>query len=286
MYTDFDIISIENVEIYAYHGVYKDETDKGQRFIFSARLYLDMGKCSRSDGILDTVHYGNVAEELSTFLTENVFALMETAVTRAAMHIMSEYPMLEGIELTLQKPDAPIELEFETVSVSRSFFRHDLYIGLGSNIGDKKGYLDMAVSELLELEKNEGSFAGIKVSEYIETKPYGRVDQDDFLNAVLYAKTLLSPYEVLDILSGIEEKAKRERKEHWGPRTLDLDILFYDDLVMCTDRLTIPHPDLHNREFVLRPLEHIAPHLRHPLLLKTPSGMLKDLRREQDSRIR
>ncbi len=272
-----DTIFISNVEIYAHHGVYKDENLSGQRFVFSARLFLEMGKSSRSDNIEDTIHYGNIAEDLAAFLTENVYSLLETAVTRASLHIMAEYPSLKGIELTLEKPDAPIELEFETVGVTRSFFRHDVYIGLGSNMGDTRGYINMALSELNRLGGEEGFFSDIRVSDLIVTKPYGNTDQEDFLNGVLYAKTVLSPFELLEVLHAIEDKADRKREEYWGPRTLDLDILFYDDLVLDTDELTIPHPDLHNREFVLKPLQKIAPRLRHPILLKTPGQMLSEL---------
>ena len=109
------------------------------------------------------------------------------------------------------------------------------------------------------------------------TEPYGGVEQDDFLNACLLLKTLLSPEELLERLHEIEKGAHRERIVRWGPRTLDLDILLYDDLVMENEDLIIPHIEIHLREFVLKPLSEIAPNIRHPIYKKTVAQMLKEL---------
>ena len=115
------------------------------------------------------------------------------------------------------------------------------------------------------------------VSDFLVTKPYGVTDQDDFLNGCLKLRTLLTPRELLDRLHHIEQEAGRERTLRWGPRTLDLDILFYDDLILGEADLCIPHVDLPNREFVLRPLCEIAPYLHHPVTGKTVWEMLQEL---------
>ena len=105
-----------------------------------------------------------------------------------------------------------------------------------------------------------------KVSDFLVTAPYGGVEQDDFLNGALALRTLLTPEELLEELHTIEQEAHRERLVHWGPRTLDLDILLYDDLVMDSETLHIPHIEMHKRDFVLIPLSQIAPFVRHPRL--------------------
>ena len=142
-------------------------------------------------------------------------------------------------------------------------------------MGDKKRFLDRAVSRL-----NETADCRVEtVSDYIVTVPYGGVEQDDFLNGCLRLKTLLAPEELLDRLHTIEAEAGRKREVRWGPRTLDLDILLYDDLVYESDDLIIPHIEMQLRDFVLTPLCQIAPNKRHPILHKTVEEMRKDLTR-------
>ena len=123
----------------------------------------------------------------------------------------------------------------------------------------------------------------LQVSDFLVTAPYGGVEQDDFLNGALALKTLLTPQELLERLHEIEQEAHRERLIHWGPRTLDLDILLYDDLVLDTPDLIIPHVEMHLRDFVLIPLAQIAPWKRHPVLGLTVSQMLADLQAKQES---
>ena len=116
-----------------------------------------------------------------------------------------------------------------------------------------------------------------QVSDYLVTEPYGGVEQDVFLNGALKLRTLLTPEELLDRLHELEQAAHRERIVHWGPRTLDLDILLYDQMIIDTPVLHVPHIDMENRNFVLIPLTELAPYYRHPVLNKTISQLLKEL---------
>ena len=141
-------------------------------------------------------------------------------------------------------------------------------------MGDKKAYLDLGVQRIQDTRGCEVT----AVSGYLVTEPYGMVDQDEFLNGVMKIRTLLTPEELLDRLHEVEQEAKRERVVHWGPRTLDLDILLYDDLILDQEELHIPHIEMHKREFVLQPLCEIAPYVRHPVYNRTAQELLETLR--------
>lgn len=128
-------------------------------------------------------------------------------------------------------------------------------LGLGSNMGDRAGHLTGAVEALSKLDSVEV----ISVSSIWETPPWGIEDQPHFLNACVLIETILPPGDLLDACLALERAHGRERRQRWGPRTLDIDLLFYGDTQMTTDRLTLPHPQLMDRAFVLAPLAEIAP---------------------------
>ena len=114
-----------------------------------------------------------------------------------------------------------------------------------------------------------------KISPVYETDPVGNPDQPRFLNMVVSIETNIKPLCLLDYLGDIEKKLGRERNEKWGPRTIDLDILLYDELITISDRLTLPHPRMHQRRFVLVPLAQINPNLFHPSLKKSVEELLR-----------
>lgn len=266
-----DKIRIKNLEVFANHGVFPEENALGQKFVISAVLYTDTRKAGLTDDLTASIHYGEMCSKMKEFTQQHTFKLLETLAERMAQELLMETPNLEMITLEIKKPWAPVGLPLETVSVEITRGWHTAYIALGSNLGDKEGYLREAVSKL---DKAEGCRVG-KVSDFLITPPYGYTDQDDFLNACLQLRTLLSPEELLDLLHGIEQQAQRKRDIHWGPRTLDLDIIFYDDLILDRETLQIPHIEMHKRDFVLRPLSQIAPFLRHPILKTTVREMLQ-----------
>ena len=268
-----DKIKIENLEIYAYHGVFPEEKEKGQRFFINATLYTDLRKAGKTDDLTASTHYGEVALLLYEKMTQKSYDLIERAAEVCAEAVLLQFPLIRSITLELRKPKAPIPLPFESVSVVICRGWKKAYVALGSNMGDSKAHLDGAVEALQADEK----VRVLKVADYIVTKPYGGVEQDDFVNSAMAIETLYSPEELLDRLHEIEADHARERIIHWGPRTLDLDILLYEDVVMDTPDLIIPHKDMHNREFVLKPMAEIAPYEKHPILGQTMEQLLKQL---------
>lgn len=269
-----DQISIEKLVVFGNHGVYPEENALGQKFVVSITLYTDTRKAGRTDDLSCSINYGEVSQFVRQFLEDNTFQLIETAAEKLAEQLLLKYSLLEQVEVKVEKPWAPIAIPVETVSVKIKRGWHKAYIALGSNMGDKKGYLDEAVEKL----KQHPLCQVGKVADYIRTEPYGGVEQDWFLNSALELRTLLYPEGLLSLLHKIEAEAGRERTIHWGPRTLDLDILFYDNCVIDTPDLTIPHIDLQNRDFVLIPMAQIAPYFRHPVLGQTMAQLCQLLK--------
>ena len=141
---------------------------------------------------------------------------------------------------------------------------HTAYVAFGSNIGEKESYIKRALEKI---EKRGMKI--IKVSPIYETEPYGVLDQDSFLNGVVKIETNLTPEDLIEELLHIEKQLDRVRERRWGPRTIDLDIIFYDDLIINKNNLIIPHKDMENREFVLKPLCDIDENFIHPVLKKS-----------------
>ncbi|AUD12576.1 MULTISPECIES: 2-amino-4-hydroxy-6-hydroxymethyldihydropteridine diphosphokinase [unclassified Planococcus (in: firmicutes)] len=137
---------------------------------------------------------------------------------------------------------------------------NEVYLSLGSNLGDRKAQLQEAV----RLLQTNPSISNIKMSSIYETAPVGYLDQHAFLNLVIRLETSLSPLELLDICQEIEQALHRERLVRWGPRTVDLDVLLYGQEQVATERLTIPHPRMYERAFVLVPLQELMPSLILP----------------------
>jgi 2-amino-4-hydroxy-6-hydroxymethyldihydropteridine diphosphokinase len=151
-----------------------------------------------------------------------------------------------------------------------------VYLSLGSNVGDREEYIEQAITLLRETP-------GIKVirrASNFETEPEGKKGQAQFINSAVEISTNLPPKKLLELTQSFEDTLGRERGVEWGPRTIDIDILLYGTEIMSDDTLTIPHPLMHERLFVLEPLKEIAPQVTHPVLDRTITELYKDKKAE------
>lgn len=266
-----DKIIIENLTVFAYHGVLEEENKLGQKFVVCVEMESDLHSAGKTDNLENTINYAEVCSLITEYSKKNPCRLIEAAAEQLAKLLLMEYETVSSVTVTIKKPWAPIMLPLDYAGVTITRKRHIAYLSIGSNMGDKKAYLDFAVNKL-----NEDKLCRVcAVSKYIVTEPVGDVKQDDFLNGAIKLETLYSPYELLGKIHEIEAEAGRERKVHWGPRTLDIDIIFYDDEIVDESDLKIPHIEAENRRFVLEPLCEIAPYAKHPLNGLSVIEMLK-----------
>jgi len=148
--------------------------------------------------------------------------------------------------------------------------KHIAYIGIGSNLGDKLHYCEKSISEIIKIDCHKL----LAKSSLFKTEPMGYPSQDWFVNGVIKIETDLEPFELLRTLKTIEAQLGRTETFRWGPRTIDLDILFFDDIQIQTGELKIPHPLIQDRKFVLIPLAEIDRYLIHPILKRTIQELL------------
>lgn len=154
---------------------------------------------------------------------------------------------------------------------------HIAYIGLGSNLGDRIAYCEKAISEILKIDRHRL----LSKSSFYQTRPMGYTAQDWFINGVIKIETDLKPFDLHRHLKAIERLLGRRDTFRWGPRIIDLDLLFYDSLKVETDELQIPHPRLQERQFVLIPLSEIDQNLMHPVFKKTVGELLNEIQEDQ-----
>lgn len=270
-----DKLYIKDFEVFAYHGVFPEEKTLGQKFLISVTLNLDMREAAITGDLTKSVHYGELCHALEIEFKKESYDLIETAGEMLAIYVLENYDMVSQVSIMIKKPWAPILKSMDTVAIEINRGWHEAYIGLGTNMGDRSQNL----TDAIEAIKNTPGLQLLKQSDIIETEPWGYTDQDAFLNGVIKIKTMIPPHALMSLLLKIELDLKRERELHWGPRTIDLDILFYDNLVSDDPHVVLPHPLVHERTFVMESMAEIAPYFVHPLLNKRMAEIFATLKK-------
>lgn len=271
-----DKILIKDFEVFANHGVFQEEKNLGQIFIISLELEVDTREAAKTGDLTKSVHYGELAYKVEAEFTRKSVDLIETAAEEIAEFILFNYPLVKGVKVNLKKPWAPVRRHLDYVAVEIERGWHKAYIALGSNIGEKNKNLDEAISKIESIKEIRVT----KKSTLIETEPWGYLEQDGFVNGVIEIDTIFSPKELIRVLLNIEKEMKRERVIKWGPRIIDLDVIFYDDFISSDEEIILPHPRMELRDFVLKPMNEIAPYMLHPVLNKRIFQLLDELEKK------
>lgn len=242
------------MEFEGYTGCLDFEKVEGQRFIVSLDLFCDRIKGCYTDELSDTVDYAGVFEIVKQTVSSDHGNLIERLAQKIADNVLSSDKKIAKVKVTVSKPEAPVKGIFETMEVTIERARKEFVIlSLGSNLGDREANIHAAEEALQALDGTEG----FKFASIYETEPVGLEDQPYFLNTCVGFYTDIGPFDLLDKIHVIENDLLRTREVHWGPRTIDIDIIFYGDKVIMKPELTVPHPRWNVRSFVTVPLREI-----------------------------
>lgn len=262
-------IILKDYEVVACHGVNPEEKVNPQRFLFTVKVDTDFARAKATDNLDNTVSYSAVKKVVKRVAEGDSFDLIETLAYTVAKSVLLAFPLADSVDVLVKKPDAPMSGTFDYVAVETALKWTECYLALGSNEGDRNAYLDLAIKMLGE----DDNIKDIKESERLYTEAYGGVATGEFVNSCVRLKTIYTPHELLSKNGEIEKAGDRVRTVHWGDRTLDVDIIFFGDQVIGDDDLAVPHPDMQNREFVLKPLFELCPNKVHPLFKKRVSEL-------------
>ena len=242
------------MEFEGHTGCLDFEKKDGQKFIVSLDLFVERIKGCYTDELKDTIDYSKVYEVTKEIVTSDSGNLIECLAQKIADAVFNADKRIEKVKVTVSKPDAPVMGIFETMEVSIERCRKEFVIlSLGSNMGDREDNILKAEDALRALPGVEG----FKCASIYETEPVGLEDQPYFLNTCVGFYTDIEPFDLLDRIHVIENELLRTREVHWGPRTIDIDIIFYGDRVIMKPELTVPHPRWYLRSFVTVPLREL-----------------------------
>lgn len=249
-----DSISLKEMKIYGYTGCLPEEKENGQFFFVTVDMYFGDIPGRITDDLNDTVNYAEVYGIVEDIVSNGKFNLIEHMAYEVGRAVIAYSSLIDSVKVKVRKPDAPVDGEFESMETVISVKRKEAVIGFGGNMGDR----EKIIEEALEALRADPAIEILRLSSLYETEPVGYDDQADFLNGCALIRTYLEPLELLHVLQKIELDFHRVRTIKNGPRTIDLDLLLMQGVRMNTEELTVPHPRMYERAFVLVPLKEIG----------------------------
>lgn len=267
-----DRIVLSGVRGRGFHGVFEHERREGQDFVIDVELTVDLAAAGASDELVDTVNYGEIGAAVLARIEGEPHDLIERLAELIAADVLS-HSAVDEVTVTVHKPQAPVGVPFGdvTVAVTRRRSPVPVVIALGANLPRGTAQPQDTVGHAIEALGRHPGVTVTTASGLHHTEPVGGPDQPGYVNAVVTARTRLSPASLLRELHAVEADFDRTREVRWGARTLDLDLVQYGDPASDTDvtsdrpHLTLPHPRAHERAFVLVPWLEADPSatLRH-----------------------
>ena len=256
-----DRLRMRNMRFFARHGLFPAENELGQHFEVDLELHLDLSRAGRSDNPAHTIDYPKVYALVEEVVLQRQFKLVEALAQHIADTVGKSFAPL-NLTVRVRKPHPPLPAHFDGIEVElhRLLWLSWSLSGWAQTWATPLANVQSAINALA----NAAPIRVIAVSSAYTSAPVGYLDQPHFTNAAAALKTLLPPRDLLAFLLDIEAAHHRRRRIHWGPRTLDLDILLYGERRLDDQNLTVPHAHLTKRRFVLTPLCEIAPALCHP----------------------
>ena len=250
-----DWVSVRNLRLQGFHGVFPEERRSGQEFEFDIHCAVDASACARDDDYESTVCYSSLCDLAKGVSQEGPFRLIETLADRLAQRILERFAAATRVVVKVRKPSAPINARFDWVGVKVDRRRRRrIALSLGSCAGHRSSNLRAALAHLdakswLDIER---------VSGFYQIAPLEEQDQRDSLHACVIGWATREPDELFSALKRVELAVCRRSEGYQGSGMIDIDLLFVDDLEIRTPRITLPHPEMFNRSTVLVPLAEIA----------------------------
>eukprot|EP01133_Synstelium_polycarpum_P014976 gene14976-17710_t len=289
-----DSIIIKNLHVQAVIGVNASERIIKQNIVMTLKIYKDLSECGTSDLVHHTISYSTLSKSIVAYAESSHHYTLEALATGVARTCCLGFG-IDRVKVLVEKPGAVKLAKWPGVKIERTldYFKQNsivtipasltssngnvngqsniVYLSIGSNIGDRFNNIIAALAEL-------SKFALVQTTSFMyETPPSYFLDQPSFFNCCCKISTTLNPQDLLTKLKGIEETLGRQENFRNGPRIIDLDIIYYNRIVLKTDNLEIPHKMMWERDFVLIPLSDIAPNFIHPTLHITTSQMKMNL---------